>query len=258
MKIGRNDPCPCGSGRKVKRCCGVDGVRRHADAAAELFSLAFHFPRYRPATAEFDAWARTAPDGLTRDTVGHGVARLDPHERERILDGFGRAYPEAWASVISDLGNETLAVDLVLGGAVVAGLKERRRRPDPEALDLLELEGAARADPVEALALTLDANDLWSVIESGLAVEAVDAAGRGPAHVVLRAEAERLATAWHRERLHVLVARLRSCLPEPDHPLASAALLRACDRIDSDKRLAGRLRAELLLDSLPRVLAAAA
>lgn len=22
-KIGRNDPCPCGSGRKVKRCCGV-------------------------------------------------------------------------------------------------------------------------------------------------------------------------------------------------------------------------------------------
>lgn len=23
MKVGRNDPCPCGSGRKAKRCCGV-------------------------------------------------------------------------------------------------------------------------------------------------------------------------------------------------------------------------------------------
>ena len=23
-KIGRNDPCPCGSGRKFKRCCGAD------------------------------------------------------------------------------------------------------------------------------------------------------------------------------------------------------------------------------------------
>ena len=23
-KVGRNDPCPCGSGRKVKRCCGVE------------------------------------------------------------------------------------------------------------------------------------------------------------------------------------------------------------------------------------------
>ena len=22
LKIGRNDPCPCGSGRKFKRCCG--------------------------------------------------------------------------------------------------------------------------------------------------------------------------------------------------------------------------------------------
>ena len=23
-KIGRNDPCPCGSGLKCKRCCGAD------------------------------------------------------------------------------------------------------------------------------------------------------------------------------------------------------------------------------------------
>jgi uncharacterized protein len=23
QKIGRNDPCPCGSGRKYKRCCGL-------------------------------------------------------------------------------------------------------------------------------------------------------------------------------------------------------------------------------------------
>ncbi|HRF11915.1 MAG TPA: SEC-C metal-binding domain-containing protein, partial [Candidatus Accumulibacter phosphatis] len=22
-KVGRNDPCPCGSGRKFKRCCGA-------------------------------------------------------------------------------------------------------------------------------------------------------------------------------------------------------------------------------------------
>lgn len=24
-KVGRNEPCPCGSGRKAKRCCGVGG-----------------------------------------------------------------------------------------------------------------------------------------------------------------------------------------------------------------------------------------
>ncbi|MBO0798476.1 MAG: SEC-C domain-containing protein [Blastocatellia bacterium] len=22
QKIGRNDPCPCGSGKKFKKCCG--------------------------------------------------------------------------------------------------------------------------------------------------------------------------------------------------------------------------------------------
>lgn len=25
-KIGRNDPCPCGSGKKLKKCCGADGA----------------------------------------------------------------------------------------------------------------------------------------------------------------------------------------------------------------------------------------
>jgi preprotein translocase subunit SecA len=23
LKIGRNDPCPCGSGKKYKKCCGA-------------------------------------------------------------------------------------------------------------------------------------------------------------------------------------------------------------------------------------------
>jgi uncharacterized protein len=23
-KVGRNDPCPCGSGRKFKKCCGAE------------------------------------------------------------------------------------------------------------------------------------------------------------------------------------------------------------------------------------------
>lgn len=26
-KIGRNDPCPCGSGKKFKRCCNIPGAR---------------------------------------------------------------------------------------------------------------------------------------------------------------------------------------------------------------------------------------
>lgn len=32
-KVGRNDPCPCGSGRKVKQCCGVQRGPSEQDAA---------------------------------------------------------------------------------------------------------------------------------------------------------------------------------------------------------------------------------
>ena len=37
-KVGRNDPCPCGSGAKFKNCC-IDKVekRMRADRDAKLF-----------------------------------------------------------------------------------------------------------------------------------------------------------------------------------------------------------------------------
>ncbi len=36
MKIGRNDPCPCGSGLKHKKCCAAkDDADRTAQLAAE-------------------------------------------------------------------------------------------------------------------------------------------------------------------------------------------------------------------------------
>lgn len=262
MKVGRNDVCPCGSGRKVKRCCGVDGVRdragRAAEAAAELLDLAYLFPRYRPASVEFDDWARTASEDFSREALDEGLARLDAPERERIVGGFQREHPGPWAGVVSDFGDEALAVEIVLAGAVVAGVSERRLPIDVEALDVLEHDADARADPVEALAYALDCHDLWSVIESGQAADAVDRAADDAIDTVLAAEAERLATAWHVDRLRVLVGRLRARLPVPEYPLASAALVRACDSLESDDALARKLLTELLLDSLPRVLLAAA
>ena len=36
MNVGRNDPCPCGSGKKYKRCClAQDEATEHAKAALE-------------------------------------------------------------------------------------------------------------------------------------------------------------------------------------------------------------------------------
>ena len=257
MKVGRNDACPCGSGRKVKHCCGVDVVRdrarRQDGAAAELFDLAFHFPRYRPVSVEFDRWAQSPPEELTRDALEDGGSSLDEAERDRIRNGFALDHPQVWSGVVADFGNEELAGELVLAGAIVAGLTERLRPLDPEVLWLLEQDADVRNDPVEALSLSLDGRDLWSVIESGQTAEAIDAAAEDRTDAAYRTAAEQLATEWHEQRLAVLVERVRQRLPDPSYPLASAALADACTRVAADRKLARRLRAELLLDSLPRV-----
>ena len=36
MKIGRNDPCPCGSGKKYKRCCMDNVSKQHAQLIDDL------------------------------------------------------------------------------------------------------------------------------------------------------------------------------------------------------------------------------
>lgn len=36
-KVGRNDPCPCGSGKKFKQCCGLEGKRPAAATPIEIF-----------------------------------------------------------------------------------------------------------------------------------------------------------------------------------------------------------------------------
>lgn len=37
MKVGRNEPCPCGSGKKYKRCC-IDGLSKQYAEAVEEFA----------------------------------------------------------------------------------------------------------------------------------------------------------------------------------------------------------------------------
>ena len=61
MKPGRNDPCPCGSGKKFKHCCGrVTGEPARAPApgalsAAEISELVAQVSRNRLQEAELRA-----------------------------------------------------------------------------------------------------------------------------------------------------------------------------------------------------------
>ena len=36
MKTGRNEPCPCGSGKKFKKCCGIGGLTEIASTQVML------------------------------------------------------------------------------------------------------------------------------------------------------------------------------------------------------------------------------
>lgn len=38
-KIGRNDPCPCGSGNKYKKCCGKLRLSRSKDPSNSILDL---------------------------------------------------------------------------------------------------------------------------------------------------------------------------------------------------------------------------
>jgi len=51
-RVGRNDPCPCGSGRKAKRCCAIPRGPSEEQLARAL--IARHARRAAPALAPLD------------------------------------------------------------------------------------------------------------------------------------------------------------------------------------------------------------
>ena len=57
MKVGRNDPCPCGSGKKYKHCCYAKDSAKQAEEAAAAAKAADE-----ARSAESDEEGKPAPD----------------------------------------------------------------------------------------------------------------------------------------------------------------------------------------------------
>ncbi len=102
MRPGRNDPCPCGSGKKYKRCC-QDKPRHSPPAAAELGRLGIMLTaqgRHAEAEAVFRQ-ALEADPGHVETRYNLGLAymaqnRLADAERElRLAIGARPDYPMA-------------------------------------------------------------------------------------------------------------------------------------------------------------------
>jgi hypothetical protein len=139
---GRNEPCPCGSGRKYKRCCGAAGGA--LDVAQSLHALdealaarILHFGETELADAlreaaeacPFDPYdalympiastylihlARVGEGTLARAFLEREGRRLAPRERE-WLEACGRAWLSAWEVVDVFPGRGLHLRDLLTG-----------------------------------------------------------------------------------------------------------------------------------------------
>ena len=88
-KVGRNDPCPCGSGKKYKRCC-----LEKDEAAARALAAATPPPSVAEEIADKLAAAYNAEDELTTasnaaiDLVRAGKLDEAEHAARALLERF--------------------------------------------------------------------------------------------------------------------------------------------------------------------------
>src|SRR5262249_8662250 len=93
-KISRNDPCPCGSGKKFKHCCINKGIDWDARKAAPVRSVLPAVPRRRPASLADIAFlgAFGVVDSRLKE-----MARADqePARWKSLVEALTDAIPEA-------------------------------------------------------------------------------------------------------------------------------------------------------------------
>jgi hypothetical protein len=260
----RNDPCPCGSGRKYKKCCGFDrsserAIEDRLAAVEETARLAFGSLHLVPLCDAYDAWVRAVVAGELDADIEEAITTLGEEESRRIVDSCLALYPAEWSGLASRCQSELVAVAALVGGAVAAGIRDYRP-PEPIDLETVEESDDLAGDPFEALAMCLDGGQLWDSEEGREAERAIDAitdwvddeAYDRRFEEVLNDLAARCMTDWHRRRLARLVARVNEQLPYEGLPRASTAILSGCGQFAADEQFRLRLAATLLGDMMGR------
>jgi hypothetical protein len=160
-KIGRNDPCPCGSGKKYKKCCLAQDERRHIeetrpdDMSALFEDIQVRTDMYddsdEPEAVDEPPYAEIDQEPYVAKTISDDVPEIseqdealvdawwtdyktmnDPDDILRHLRGFLQAHPslvenlELHYEVLFELG-EQLVKD-GRAGDYIDLLKEMRQR----------------------------------------------------------------------------------------------------------------------------------
>jgi SEC-C motif len=158
MKTGRNEPCPCGSGRKWKRCCGA-GVRSTHQAPPAPFDAA---QAYWAARAKYPRTSKARLNGDLAAAVSMVVEFLSksPGEFERFREASLR-----YGEMLSDAG---LTSESTAGALIFRAPFDLTPAPGdrPPAQVLLDRHGASLpSDAARALEALLHGEDAFATIE---------------------------------------------------------------------------------------------
>jgi hypothetical protein len=157
-KIGRNEPCSCGSGRKAKRCCGVprgpaDDQLARAFIASEAFVAA-------PTLARLDddeldvLWDELLELPARNLSLHFPLPKLVMPELQRLIETLqDEAFDEVVDEALHDAldGLDTPAARAVLARAVIVLRDNGQLRPPLAAIAILELASRSRALLEESL-----------------------------------------------------------------------------------------------------------
>jgi hypothetical protein len=150
-KIGRNEPCPCGSGRKAKRCCGVprgpaESELARAFVAAEAFAAAPWLSGL--GDEELDVLWEDLLELPGRDLSLHfPLPKLVAPELHRLIEAIGDDAADPADEVLEDALDrlDTPGARAVLARAVLALRDSGRIRPRLAAAAIVDLAGRSRA-----------------------------------------------------------------------------------------------------------------
>lgn len=149
-KIGRNDPCTCGSGKKYKRCCGLTA------AAARLAAPPPEPPKAPPLyfidDDDLDDVSNSVLDLIKERRFDEALAVCKRllEEYPDVHDGFDRS-----GEVHAAMGNHALAADFFRKAHVFAADPVRRADYDEELIE----DWLLRAEEQERLAASAAERD---------------------------------------------------------------------------------------------------
>ncbi len=161
MKTGRNDPCPCGSGKKFKKCCGSPALQPVESVETLAFDPVESFWDYRGELARLGC-PRFLGDLLAAaEVVGDWLA--DSAEEESLENYF--EVEEKYAGILEVIAEGDETVEDFLGIRTPFDLDAGASSRPPARLFLERFRGTLPSDAVRAVEALLAGEDAFVAVE---------------------------------------------------------------------------------------------